>query len=280
MSVSFFDRWPTDPAALLALLRDPCAEVQERAVRDLLPLLRRVAARAAAPFPPSLRDELIGEAPARLWEIANRVGSAYRPEHGAFESWFTAVVRNRGLSEMRRRRGVPLDAVTEPSDRRGDAPTAGDELAAHVGLLRRLLDGLGTAPRRRTIDWHAVLLLNLRQAVTARLSPAREVGPPPGEVASLTEGVVPWRPEEVGRAIKSATTPLGLVWDVLRPALDARPYRLCGADVAAALGVSRGRWSKWTTRARDEARRRVAPADWRRCFAGLLGDGGDGTDGR
>ena len=247
--------WPADPDALAVLAFAPSEATSRRAFTDLMPHLHRIAARAAARFPRPIRDDLVAEAPGRLWEACRRGRAAFRAGEGTFEGWFATVVRHLGLSRLRQttptRLGCP-EGVRAPDA--GQGAEAADELRERLARLRSILDRLSRAEIDGSVDWYAVLLMHLRLALAGRVS--RTWGgarPPHGEAAAQVARLLPWRPGESGRAFTPAAPPLGAVWDAVSPALDAPPYRIEAAPLCAAAALSSARWHQWAKRARSGA---------------------------
>jgi hypothetical protein len=279
MSVSHRAPSSTGTTQLAELLGDPCEAVRRRAFTELLPHLPPIAACAAARFPQALRHDLVDGAAARLWEIVHDGRAVFRSVEGSFEAWFARVVRNGGLSSVRRRRCRRLVEIAEPQDRSRRDDGAADELSTRRDRLRQLLDELRIRLSVRHIDWHGVLLLHLRCISTVRLVRTWRVSPPEGELAALVEDLLPWRSDEAERPLTAATPSLNQLWQALTPLLDEPPHCLNTAMVCSAVGVSRACWHKWVKRATERARERVPSAEWAQCLAPLLGESGGFTPG-
>jgi DNA-directed RNA polymerase specialized sigma24 family protein len=105
--------WPSDPDGLAAIARDGSRpqEQRDRAVRELLPIIRRAARRVAARFAGWCSADLLDEAPGQVWPALG----GYEPGK-SFEAWCYGVLRHYLLTQLRkeqRERSHRSDVVVE-----------------------------------------------------------------------------------------------------------------------------------------------------------------------
>jgi len=98
MVPSSTDDWPTDPDGLVTILLDPAQgqEMRNRALRDLSPIVHRVARRVAGRFAGAYADDVPDDALADVWQAL----PGYQQGH-SFEAWCYGVLRNKLLSRLR-----------------------------------------------------------------------------------------------------------------------------------------------------------------------------------
>jgi hypothetical protein len=125
--------------------------------------------------------------------------------------------------------------------------------------LREAVDSLESKWNRRAVDLHAVLLLQVRLRIARSVwrSRAPNISPPTGEAATVAEGLLPWREQEMGRAIRDGAATLADTWARLRPLLDRPPHewtakRICEAATGS-TPVNAGEWGRWVYRVRQTA---------------------------
>src|SRR4051812_45672394 len=90
--------WPTDPDGLASIAADPGqrSDDRDRAFRELMPTIRRIARRVAGRFSVPYGDDLLEEAAGEVWPALPgfRVG-------GSFEAWCYGVLRNHLIDRFR-----------------------------------------------------------------------------------------------------------------------------------------------------------------------------------
>ncbi len=133
--------------ALLALYGRGDATAARELTRRLAPMAFRVAARLLGDRAEA--EDLAQEAMLRLWRMAPdwQAGTA------KVSTWLYRVVANLATDRLRRRRGLPLDAVPEPADERPGA--LGAMIAAdRAAALDRALLGLPERQRQAVVLRH------------------------------------------------------------------------------------------------------------------------------
>jgi RNA polymerase sigma factor (sigma-70 family) len=166
-------------------------EQRDRAVRELLPTIRRVARRVAARFVGRCLEDLLDESPGQVWAALG----GYEPGK-SFEAWCYGVLRNHLLIQLRgqqreraRRRDVAVEtqgvelqrALEQALDRQTSLPQADLDVVRGWPVAQRLavlaLSGLWLhVPQAEWLAWVA----EYRTAVAATL-------PDPFPPASLGE---------------------------------------------------------------------------------------------
>jgi RNA polymerase sigma factor (sigma-70 family) len=99
MTSPSIDEWPTDPDDLAGIASNPAQprEIRERALRELIPMIRRVARRVAARFAGLYVDELLGDASGEVWLALTGFQSGK-----SFEAWCYGVLRNHLIDRLRK----------------------------------------------------------------------------------------------------------------------------------------------------------------------------------
>lgn len=274
---------PQGPCALLQQACDPQRSEEERrqAVLALRPVIERVARRVATRFGGQVGHDLLDEA---LSVVVPALASFDLAWADRLEGWLARVLYNHGVDLRRQTRSrEPLRractggngvAGVETPDRAAD--TGQQRLDEWRRQVRQHLDRLRRPAPGRGLDYHALWLVQLRlrlAASVARSFPDGEA--PPGEVAAITEVLVPWDDEESARRLRPEGPTVAEVWRMLAPRLDATRAGLDAATICEALraaprcdpAVTVPQWNQWMHRAREEARRRLPTADWGALFA-------------
>lgn len=210
----------------------------------------------------------------------------YSKTRGRFERWLERTLLNLARDEMRKTRRRATFAIEDPAqvpDRpRSDEPPPSlpDQLAQALRSLRTALDALEARPRARQqkTDYHAVLLLELRLAMAARLRGHRDTLAQAGETrATLTARQLRWGVAEEGRQIQPDWPILKDVWCVLGTELANTDALLTDDDVVRLLaplpgvvGLTAVAWRQWRTRAIAAAQEFLGDERWSRTVAGWL----------
>jgi DNA-directed RNA polymerase specialized sigma24 family protein len=284
----------------------PTRQERDAAWRRLEPVVRTVARAVASRFSNPVRQDLPHESPVHVW--LGLTHGQFHPsgaadENAAFRSWCGVVIRRYGLDAVRKLKaskhassdGACTECIPDRTMPRPGALESLEQIEEVERLFRRLrraLDRLAeSAPASGQVQYHAVLLVALRQAVAGRLldyglADQNGVcfdGPWPCDRLSGTVARwLPWREQESRLRFKAGMPNLGALWPEVATAMDAPPHDTGWEAVARALStsvecamqpvISADVWAHWLIRAKNRARRRLGEAQWAEHFARWLPD--------
>ena len=222
--------------------------------------------------------DFVGETYSMLWQ--RLVDGKFDLRKGTFEAWWRTVVINAAKSAWcAAHDDVALTQDHEPLAVHDPAAseTILDQLTDQLSELRTALDGL--APReelRAHVNYYAVLLLEIRRAVAARLRLKKLIpnlgmlipswaGQPDSQVI---ETLLPWHAAEEQLAFRGDLSKLGEIWISLRRLLDFPPHDL-GADsvcqrIVSSSGnpITRDVWYNWKRHVKNKLVELNFPRKW------------------
>jgi hypothetical protein len=232
-----------------------------------------------------LSCDTLGEvAEARLPQRLQR----YRRHLGRFSRWLERTLVNLVRDEFRKSRRRGVYGIEDPAQledsRRGqvedNAPRLDERLDQALTALRVTLSELDERPRARQqkTDYHAILLLELRLAMAARLRGHRDALRKVGQSrSSISAARLPWTANEDKREIQPGWPPLTTIWGVLAEELDRSDNLLTDDDIVRQLtslpgvsGLTAVAWRQWRTRAIQAASEYLGAERWDRTVAGWL----------
>lgn len=210
----------------------------------------------------------------------------YRMAKGRFPRWLERTLVNLARDEKRkvRRRGsFGMDDPDQLADARGEeepTPSLDEQLGRALTALRQALDELERRPRARQqkTDYHAMLLLELRLAMAARLRGHRDALAAAGVTRpEVSAARLAWSEAEQAREIQPGWPKLQSVWEILAEELARTDDLLTDDDVVRLLAPLPGvaaptavAWRQWRTRATQAATEFLGDDRFERVVAGWL----------
>jgi DNA-directed RNA polymerase specialized sigma24 family protein len=238
---------------------------------------RAVAEQVRSRFRATVGPDFVDEAFGLLW--LTLTAGMYDWRRGQFEAWWRTVLHNTATSSWRKSRHTTalMDdhesvGATDPSS----AEDALDNLFDKLSEFRLALDGLPQEGLRAQVNYFAVLLLELRRALVARLRMQNllpnlaELLPDWKGVADsgVIEHLFPWRAEEELLAFRDDLADLREIWGRLCPLVDAPPHDLraelmCAQIVSkAGTPLTRDVWYNWKRHLKQKLRELGFPGKW------------------
>jgi hypothetical protein len=237
-----------------------------------------IAEQIRAKYRHAVLPDFVGGAFGLLWQ--KLVDGKYDWRKGSFEGWWRTVLSNLATSAWRSTRvSVPLTQDHEPVTAADRASTVAalDQLTEQLAQLRQALNEL--APReelRSHVNYFAVLLLELRRAVVARLRSGKLL-PELGQLlphwngfsdSRVIETLLPWHQAEEQLAFRKDLAALGEIWGRLRDLVDQPPHDLAADHVCAHIvardgnSITRDVWYNWKRHVKTKLGELGFPKKW------------------
>jgi len=223
----------------------------------------------------ALDCDTLGEAADR--HLRERV-KRYRQSEGRFRGWLETTLTRMVWDEMRKRRRRGNYSIEDPNQvpakNPDDEPTPSvhDRLTTALNALRTTLDELESRPRARQqkTDYHAVLLIELRLALSARLRGHRQTLQAAGESRStLAARRIPWTDSESLREVQPGWPTLKDIWTLLSAELDRSDELFTDDDLVrlvsrqpGVIGLTAVAWRQWRTRSSQAAEEFLSHERW------------------
>lgn len=288
------------------------AEVDDRRLATFFRVCASIATRA---YPCATQSDIEDEAMGIVCQaLFDRASAGYDPTRNCFKPWCIAVLRNWATDLVRKRTrkrkpprtsdipdqtngrpasepdpsldhttivemAVSNDRLANEPDHRPERPRSVvtvEGISRWSQAFRQVLDGIAWRCEKKDIDYFAVLLLNLRLKIAARVF---DVGfASPDEPAKYVASLLPWHPDEEQRLLSKSLPTLGQVWQALASDMNKPPTSksLCvvvnqlAAEQGCSASLNDGCWRKWCERAREEAEKRTNPEQWQQYFESWL----------
>lgn len=252
---------------------------------------RTIAQRVKGQFRNTIPDDFVEHAAGVVFERLAR--GMYDWRQGTFGSWCFTVLHRHAISlyHQSRRQAASLERLNaEPATQRFELPIDADAgafeqmpaLRALVTRLRGVLDDLaGRQELVSQVNYYAMLLLELRRGLVTRLK-GRGILPGLAYLlpqwagradSAIVAELLPWRDAESELRIKAPYAPIGQIWLLLTPSIDAQPHDL-QVDVlrlrirANGAGALTGdAWFNWKRHLRKRLASLVDERIWNDVFA-------------
>lgn len=277
-----FDDW-----AKLLSAPNATAAAKEQAMEALAPEIEKVAKDVARKVGCSGDEQIVGEAPAIIWERCDK----YDPALGSFLPWCRIVLHRAFIDRIRRTRREAVASETETGGS-SEPVEPGDgwceDLRVWLDRRRRarvICDEIACEPRGSGgVHLYAVFLMRLRQAMTVRVGAHKEardvISSFNVNCSEFIQWCAPWHRQESEARFRPKLPTLIEIWGEARPTVDRPPHRLdspvlcdCITHLTHNVAVlSPKLWNRWVNRAKGKARSKIDANDWDELFAPLLPD--------
>lgn len=282
ITVSPDDPWSCIQAAYLSVYGATLPIRQEATqalyLHCLIPLAKRVEARRLGRRYPSFIDAAANHVWTKLKE------GAFDWRRGEFSGWAYRVMDRVALDYLRGAAGDhDIDQAPAPPPPPPDGEAVISRFRAMFAEIQTLISSVRTRPewKRRSVNYFAVFLLEMRRAVAARLRYRKMIpglamlmgmGNDPDSLVIAT--LLPWTKDDERLTIARGIPPLKDIWTTFSLLIDTPPHDL---EVAAFCHcvtlpggrcITEARWYQWKARMIEIARPMFEPEDWQRLFDG------------